>query len=109
MTTPAELMENAKEYIEDADLLFSKGHYNSAMNLYFKALVALCDYVVLRDTDRLPRNHTERFRILKERYLDLYEVVDFHFNYYRSSYMKRVEREWVEVLRDDVHRVYSSL
>ena len=109
MTTPAELLENAREYLEDADLLFSKGHYNSAMNLYFKALVALCDYVILKDTGRLPRNHTERFRILEERYPELYDVVDFHFNYYRSSYMKRIEKSWVEVLRNDVHRVYSSL
>ena len=56
--------------------------------------MALCDYVILRDTGRLPRNHMERFRILEERYPELYDVVDFHFNYYRSSYMKRVEKGW---------------
>ena len=49
---------------------------------------------ILRDTGRLPRNHMERFRILEERYPGLYDVVDFHFNYYRSSYMKRIEKGW---------------
>ncbi|CUX77738.1 hypothetical protein [Thermococcus chitonophagus] len=67
-----ELRSNIKEYLEDADYLFNKGHYNSVLNLYFKALVAICDYIILRDTGRLPRNHAERFRILEEKYPEIY-------------------------------------
>ncbi|CAI1493007.1 conserved protein of unknown function [Thermococcus nautili] len=63
-----ELKANAQEYLEDADYLYNKGHYNSALNLYVKALVAICDYIILRDTGKLPRNHSERFRILEEKY-----------------------------------------
>jgi hypothetical protein len=51
-----ELKANAKEYLEDADYLFNRGHHNSALNLYFKALVAICDYIILQDTGKLPRN-----------------------------------------------------
>ncbi|ACS33134.1 hypothetical protein [Thermococcus gammatolerans] len=104
-----ELKVNAQEYLEDADYLYNKGHYNSALNLYFKALVAICDYIILRDTGKLPRNHTERFRILEEKYPDIYDIVDFHFNNYRKAYLMRATKEWVEVLKNDVHNLYSQL
>jgi len=109
MTTLDEIKENIKEYIEDADMLFERGRYNSALNLYFKALVGICDYIIFRDTRRLPRNHSERFRILENRYPDIYDIVDYHFTHYRRAYMKRAEKEWVEVLKDDVHNLYSHL
>jgi len=104
-----ELKVNAQEYIEDADYLYEKGHYNSALNLYFKALVAICDYIVLRDSGKLPRNHNERFRILEERYPEIYDIVDFHFNNYRKAYLMIATKEWVEVLKNDVHTLYSQL
>jgi hypothetical protein len=104
-----ELRINAKEYLEDADYLFNKSHYNSALNLYFKALVAICDYIILHGTGKLPRNHTERFRILQEKYPDIYIIVDFHFNNYRKAYLMRATKDWVEVLRNDVHKLYSQL
>lgn len=109
MVNLAELKANAQEYIEDADYLFAKGHYNSALNLYFKALVGICDYIILRDTGKLPRNHSERFRILEEKYPDIYDIVDFHFNSYRKAYLMRATKEWVEVLKNDVHDLYSQL
>ncbi|ALM76222.1 hypothetical protein TBCH5v1_2327 [Thermococcus barophilus] len=109
MTTLDELKANIKEYLEDADYLFNKGHYNSAINLYFKALVGICDYIILRDTGRLPRNHEERFRILEAKYPEIYDIVDFHYTYYRRAYRMRVEKEWVEVLKNDVHQLYSLL
>jgi len=104
-----ELKANAQEYLEDADYLFNRGHHNSALNLYFKALVAICDYIILRDTGKLPRNHSERFRILEENYPDIYDIVDFHFNNYRKAYLMRATKEWVEVLKNDVHSLYSRL
>jgi HEPN domain-containing protein len=109
MITLDELKANAQEYLEDADYLYNKGHYNSALNLYFKALVAICDYIILRDTGKLPRNHSERFRILEERYPNIYDIVDFHFNNYRKTYLMRATKEWVEVLKNDVHNLYSQL
>ncbi|RLF78079.1 hypothetical protein DRN43_04055 [Thermococci archaeon] len=104
-----ELKANAQEYLEDADYLFSKGHYNSALNLYFKAPVAICDYIILRDTGKLPRNHTERFRILQTKYQEIYDIMDFHFNNYRKTYLMRATKEWVEVLKNDIHNLYSRL
>lgn len=104
-----ELKANAREYLEDADYLFNKGHYNSALNLYFKALVAICDHIILRDTGKLPRNHTERFRVLQARYHDIYDIVDFHFNNYRRAYLMRATKEWVEVLKNDAHQLYNKI
>ncbi|WP_297071443.1 hypothetical protein [Thermococcus sp.] len=109
MVNTQELKDNAREYLEDADYLFNKGHYNSALNLYFKALVAICDYIILRDTGKLPRNHTERFRILQARYQAIYDIVDFHFNNYRRAYLMRATKEWVEVLKNDAYGLYNKI
>jgi|GEM_PF-3789362 len=70
------LKANIKEYVEMGELAYKQRKYNASLMLYFKALVGICDYIIKRDLNKEPENHSHRFRILREYYPDLYRVVD---------------------------------
>ena len=57
--------KNLKEYLEIADYSFSKRKFNSAVILYYKALVEICDLELLKNLNKIGVNHTERFELLK--------------------------------------------
>jgi len=57
---------NFKEYMEIAEYSMSKGKYNAAVILYYKALVELCDRELLRTANKIGANHTERFALLEK-------------------------------------------
>ena len=42
--------------------------YNSAATLYFKAIVVAIDYIIFLEKSIIPKNHTQRFEILKKEY-----------------------------------------
>ena len=76
------LLENTKEYTEFALGAFQQGKFNSATTLYFKALVALCDLYLFRKEGIIPSSHSQRFKILEEKYPLLYQIVDRDFPFY---------------------------
>ncbi|MPW39964.1 hypothetical protein GBV73_09890 [Thermococcus sp. 101 C5] len=96
------LRANIKEYIEMGEIAYKQRKYNASLILYFKALVGICDYIIKRDLNEEPDNHTHRFRILREHYHDLYRVVDKFFSFYRDTYQTTVRKREVEGLRDAV-------
>lgn len=95
------LIETAKEYYEMAELAFQKQKANSAVILYFKSLVALADLYILQQTSKTPSSHTERFRIAKESFPELYDVLDKNFPFYQNSYTQKMSLELAEVIKDD--------
>ena len=42
------LLENVREYVQEANEALEKKHYNSAVTLYFKALAVLTDWYILK-------------------------------------------------------------
>lgn len=96
------LKANIREYIDMGELAYKQGKYSAFLMLYFKALVGICDYIIKRDLNKEPENHTHRFRILRQHYPDLYRVVDKFFNFYRDTYQERVRKREVEELRNAV-------
>ena len=103
------IRRNIQEYIEMGELAYKKGKYNAALMLYFKALVGICDYIIKRDLNKEPENHTHRFRILQRYFPDLYRVVDRYFSFYRDTYQVRVRKRDVEALRNEVLRLTDRL
>ena len=104
-----DLKANVEEYFQSAELLFKGGLNNAAFMMYFKALVAITDYVLWRDLRVLPNNHSERFRIVKSRYPDLYNVLNYYFPYYRDTYTKRVDNRVLVAIRNDVIRLKEKI
>lgn len=99
------LLENVKEFLKEADKAKAGKSYNSAATLLFKAIAVACDFHILKTEGFIPKNHTERFRILKSKYYDLYRILDKDFPVYQQSYRIKLNEEYVKVLENDAKQV----
>ncbi len=95
------LEKTAKEYFESATDEYKKERYNSAVVLFFKALIATTDIYILQKTGKTPSSHTERFKTTKEKFPEIYIILDKNFPFYQDSYVQVMEKELAEVIRDD--------
>jgi uncharacterized protein (UPF0332 family) len=98
-------LENYREYLEFGQMALESSRYNSACTLFFKSIVALCDIHLLRKEGAVPSSHSSRFRILKEKYRELYRVVDKDFPFYQDSYTIKLGKEVAELLLEDARKV----
>ncbi|MBS3176006.1 hypothetical protein J4457_02105 [Candidatus Woesearchaeota archaeon] len=103
------LVDNFQEYYALGLTAFKTEKYNSATTLFFKAIAALLDIFILRNEGFIPSSHTKRFRILEEKYLDLYTIADRDFPFYQDSYTKKMDKESEELLKDDAESIKKTL
>src|SRR3989338_6001814 len=96
------LIKSAREYFSSAEDETKKERYNAAVVLYFKALVALIDLFILQTKGVTPSSHTERFRIAKENFPQVYDLLDKDFPFYQDSYIQTMNKEAGEVIKDDI-------
>jgi hypothetical protein len=95
------LIKSGKEYFFSANDEFNKSRYNSAVVLYFKALVSFTDLYILQNTGNTPSSHNDRFKITKEKFIEVYNLLDKDFPFYQSSYIQIMTKELAEVIKDD--------
>ena len=96
------LEKTAREYFNSAEDELKKERYNSAVVLFFKSLVSLIDLYILQQIGRTPSSHNERFIITKERFPEIYELLDKEFPFYQNSYIQIMSKELAEVIKEDV-------
>lgn len=99
------LLENVKEFIKEAEKLKLNKSYNSSVTLYFKAIAVLSDLFILQNEGIIPKNHTERFEILKHKYKEIYQILNKDFPIYQQSYRIKLNKEYVDVLENDAKRL----
>ena len=99
------LKENLNEYFESAEQAFENKKYNSAVTLFFKAIISATDLLILKKESFAPSSHNDRFRLVQEKYPEIYDILDKDFPFYQDSYTKKMNKEAVEVLREDAQRV----
>ncbi|MFH1072331.1 MAG: hypothetical protein V1743_02790 [Nanoarchaeota archaeon] len=95
------LKKTAKEYFDAGEDELKKERYNSALVLYFKSLVALIDLYIFEKTGDTPSSHTNRFRILRNKFPDIYDILDKDFPFYQNSYIQILGKDLTEVIKDD--------
>ena len=95
------LIKAGKEYFYSGNDEFNKERYNSAVVLYFKALISFSDLYVLQKTGDTPSSHSERFRISQVNFPDVYELLDKDFPFYQNSYIQIMTKELAEVIKND--------
>lgn len=95
------LIKAGKEYFYSGNDEFNKERYNSAVVLYFKALISFSDLYVLQKTGDTPSSHNDRFKITRERFPEVYNLLDKDFPFYPSSYVQIMNKELAEVIKDD--------
>ena len=55
--------------------------------------------------NKLPKNHSERFRILEIYFKEVYEIVDEIFDKYTDSYSKPVLKETCEAIKNGIKKI----
>ena len=103
------LEANAIEYHRNALEAEKRKDYNTSCTLFFKALSALADLYILTKTGIFPTSHSERFRMLREKYPNIYFILDKDFPFYQDSYRAKLNKETSEVLRKDVEELFRLL
>ena len=78
----------------------------SASN-YFKSLSAVNDYL-LEKINLYASDHTERFKLLKENYPDIYKITDKLFAVYRRTYTNELSEEELKRMKKQIEEVFKN-
>ncbi len=103
-----ELESTFLEEYESAMLLLVHTKTKAAVILLLKSLFSLLDYLIFEKYQKLPKNHTERFRILEEREPHLYLLADEVWQFYRDSYTKPAVEKSLTLLERTIKEVIVS-
>lgn len=85
----------------------NKSRYRLATTAYFKAISQLVDLIVVNRTGFIPKNHTERFRIVERENLELYKMLDSAFKLYRDTYSSPVTKATCEAVKNAIPKIIS--
>jgi len=102
------MAENVKIVFGSAELVYSRKDYTSATILYFKALFAALDLMLLKSKGKMPKDHTERFRMLEDFDAERYEFLDKYFKIYRDTYTLSIDKETCDKVRKNVKRIIDE-
>jgi hypothetical protein len=102
------LLMNLKEYLNYAKKAYEEENYNTAVTLFFKAVVTICDIEILKKTKSIPSSHENRFRILETKFPYLYRIVDKDFPYYTDSYRITISKRVVDLVKEDAERLLKE-
>lgn len=105
MSLKDDILKNIKNFMDSARLLYERKDYTSSCVLFFKALFAILDYVLLVSGKGIPKDHSERFRILQNYSNRLYVTLDKLYPIYRSSYSLPVSKEECEEVKKHVEKL----
>ena len=94
--------KNLREYLEIAEYSFKKGKFNTAVVLYYKALIEICDIELLGKLNKIGANHTERFELLESVSPVLYKIASRLFRFYRDSYNKEISETIAKLVKEEV-------
>ena len=109
MSTKQDLIENAKEYFKNGIYAQKRKHCNTSVTLFFKTLSALTDIYIIEKEGRPPSSHSERFRILKKKYKEIYDILDKDFPYYQNSYRSKLNMEISKIFENDCRTIFEIL
>lgn len=100
------LLQKAKDYFIVAVISEKIGKFDVACTNYFKSLAAINDFVLSRKS-LFPRDHNERFSMLKENEPLLYKTTSSLFLTYRRTYTKTIDRKETKLLKEKVKEAFE--
>ena len=103
-----ELESTFLEEYESAKILVRLSKNKSALILLSKALFALTDYIIFKKYKKLPKKHSERFRILKEKEFEVYKKVDEIWGRYTDTYSKPALNESIILLGGTIKEIIEK-
>ncbi len=103
-----ELRNNITTFLRSAELVYTTKDYTSATILYFKCWFAALDLIIFRSKRKTPKDHTERFSILKSEFPTLYLPLDKYFQVYRDTYSLHIQKDKCDEVRDYVFTIIKE-
>lgn len=107
MSLESNLLDVIKRFMNSAENI-SRTDSNSACVLYFKALFACVDFILLSKGFGIPKDHEERFRLLERNIPALYTILDKLFPTYRRTYSIAVDKQTYEMVKSYVKRIIKE-
>ena len=102
------LIINIRSFKSSADMIYSAKDYTSAAILYFKCLFVALDLIILQKKGKSPKDHTERFKVLKEDFPELYSILDKHYPLYRQTYSLMISKAACTEVKKNVERIIEE-
>lgn len=102
------LKENIKKILNSAKLVYNSHDFTSSTILYFKTLFSTYDFIILKNTGKIPKDHSERFRILESKFPNLYNVLDKIFPIYRDTYTTIIPKKTCNEIKENVERIIKE-
>lgn len=106
-----ELIELKNTFIEEyssSKILKDLNKIKSSTILISKSLFALCDYLILKKYGKLPKNHSERFRILELKENNIYHQIDEIFSKYVDTYSKPSNDENYKKIKEVIKKIIEN-
>jgi hypothetical protein len=103
-----ELRRNIRTFWKSAELVYHSKDTTSATLLYFKCWFVALDLMIFLHQKITPKDHTERFQILKTRYPPQYESLDREYAVYRQTYHLTISQPTCERIRSTVLKVLDE-
>ncbi|HIG95446.1 TPA: hypothetical protein HA249_00950 [Candidatus Woesearchaeota archaeon] len=95
--------------LQSADAVFEMGDYTSATMLYFKAWFLALDILLLDKEGKSPKDHTERFMMLKQVFPELYDELNQRYPTYRATYTTTLHQKICTEVRTYVKKLTASI
>lgn len=102
------LRNKAKNYFILGIIAETLNMFSEAATNFFKALFAADDAALLDLIKDKPKDHTERFNMLKTNIPELYIITDRLFSTYRRTYTQDLEADEVKLVKKRVMEVFKS-
>lgn len=94
-----------KEFFESGEDNLLKKRFNAATDSYFKAIVTLCDHNLEENQGVMPKNHNDRFELLKINYPNAYTIVSELFSRYRKTYNQKADEEDAKITKEKLKEI----
>jgi len=104
-----ELLSTANEFMESGEDNLRKKRFNAAVSDFFKAIVIFCDYLIYKEIKIIPKNHADRFSLLKKYFKDTYKNVSILFILYTRSYNLKLKEEDVVKVKNYANEIQNYI
>ena len=103
-----DIRDTFMEEYSSARVLKRMNKLKSSVILLSKSVFALCDYAIYKKYGKLPKNHSDRFRILKIKEKNIYRIVDSVWSKYTDTYSKPSKEESFNLLNKAVMEIVKN-
>ena len=104
-----ELLKNIDEFLDSGKDNLEKGRYNAAVSNFFKAIVVSCDLILYKNIKIIPKNHNDRFSLLRKYFADIYKEVSELFKLYTRSYNLRLDKKDAVKLKNYANELRNKI